>query len=425
VTAVPVLGPLGPLRVHAGPLLLDSVGSDPGLDVHVARRGPLAQPTLAALIALTEAGAVRGRGGAGFPLARKLRAAGGGRRPVVVVNAAEGEPASAKDQALLELAPHLVLDGAVVVARALGAREIHVVTPADRGEVRTAVGGAVGERRERGLRWHRHEAAPRFVAGQARAVLELLAGREALPVTAWEPEAVRGHRGRPTLLSNAETFAHVAALCRVGKEAYAAHGTPLEPGTTLLTVGACWRDTDRPNARVVEVGHGRWFGEVLDAAEVAGPVLVGGFHGTWVPGPDLASLPVSSVALRSRGLTIGAGVVLPLGVTGCPVRRTAEVVDVLARESAGRCGPCRNGLPALSVAVRALDEGGDTRDRIEQLVTVVTGRGACAHPDGTARLVRSLLSHLGGLVDDHLAGRCACLVVVGPSVAGGVGTGHV
>lgn len=411
MSGVRLRSPLGEVRVHPGPMLLRSVGSCPELAVHLEHHGPLPEPSFADLLTMMEAGAVRGRGGAGFPLARKLRAAAEGRRPVVVVNAAEGEPGSAKDQALLETAPHLVLDGAVIVARALGAREIHVVSPGDRPDAANSIARAVGERRERQLRWRRHETPARFVAGQARAVLELLAGRDARPVTAWEPEAVRGHRGRPTLLSNAETFAHVAALVRVGPMAYAAQGTQAEPGTTLLTIGAVGQGgASRASARVVEVGHGQWFGDVLDAAELAGPVLVGGYHGTWVPGRVLATLPVSAVALRSRDLTLGAGVVLPLGAGGCPVRRTAQVVDVLAQESAGRCGPCRNGLPALAVAVHALEAGLDARARVEQLAALVSGRGACAHPDGTARLVRSLLVQLDGLVDDHVHRRCSCSV---------------
>lgn len=412
--SVRLTGPLGDVRVDTGPLLLAAVGGATGLGAHLERHGPLPHVSLADLVTLTEAAAVRGRGGAGFPLARKLRAAGGGRRPVVVVNAAEGEPASAKDQALLETAPHLVLDGAVVVARALGSREVHVVTSSDRPGATAAVVAALAERRDRHVRWRRHETSARFVAGQARAVLELLAGREGLPVTAWEPEAVRGHRGRPTLLSNAETYAQVASLVRAGPEEYAAHGTRSEPGTTLLTIGPVGRPAPgRAPARVVEVGHGRWFGEVLTPEELAGPVLVGGYHGTWVTGGELATLPVSALAMRSRDLTLGAGVVLPLGAGGCPVRRTAEVVDVLARESAGRCGPCSNGLPALATAVRALDAGIDARARVEQLAALVTGRGACAHPDGTARLVRSLLERLGGAVEDHVDGRCACTGAVG------------
>ena len=112
-----------------------------------------------------------------------------------------------------------------------------------------------------------HEAASRFVSGQSRALIELMAGRPGLPVTSWAPEAVDGHRRRPTLLSNAESFAHLAAVVLWGVDAYAAHGTPDEPGTSLLTL------TTPPAAdgvfrgvHVVEVEHGDGAATVLDAA---------------------------------------------------------------------------------------------------------------------------------------------------------------
>ena len=128
------------------------------------------------------------------------------------------------------------------------------------------------ERRDRRVRLVRHVASPRFVAGQARAVLELMAGRPNLPVTAWSPEAVAGHRSRPTLLSNAETWAHVGHLLHTGPPS--GLGTDDEPGTTLLTLRL-------PGARVAvrEVEYGTPLRSVLPQEDAA--VLVGGFHGTW------------------------------------------------------------------------------------------------------------------------------------------------
>jgi NADH:ubiquinone oxidoreductase subunit F (NADH-binding) len=406
--------PVSDLVVLPGPMLLRDAWQGVDLLSHRAARGPLPHLPAGALVELVTAAVLRGRGGAGFPFGRKLAAtARGRRRPVVVVNAAEGEPESAKDTALLRTVPHLVLDGAATVADALGARDVHVVTASDRPETGDAVSAALGERDDPRLRWRHHEAAGRFVAGQSSAVVELLSGREGLPVSAWRPLAERGVGGRPTLLSNAETFAQVAVLVHDGLSAYASVGVPDEPGTRLLTVssrfaGRLRRSFREPEARVVEVTHGTPFSQVLGPHEVAGPVLLGGFHGTWVEGHDLAALEVSTAGLGRHGLTPGAGVVLPLGALGCAVRATADVAAYLAGESAGRCGPCRNGLPALADALDRLADGVDTRARVAELAGVVTGRGACAHPDGTARLATSLLDRLGAHVEEHLAGRCAC-----------------
>jgi NADH:ubiquinone oxidoreductase subunit F (NADH-binding) len=102
---------------------------------------------------------------------------------------------------------------------------------------------------------------------------------------------------------------------------------------------------------------------------------------------------------------VGAGVVLP-SAGRCAVRRTAELLDYLASQSARRCGPCLNGLPALASAFREVVDGRPRLDEVRRLAGLVDGRGACAHPDGTARLVRSLLVACPDAVDGHVEGRC-------------------
>lgn len=385
-------------RILPGPALLDGIGRGPDLAAHRQQYGHPAWVDLGELDDRVTRTRLRGRGGAAFPFGVKLRAAAAsGHRPVVVVNASEGEPASHKDGALALTRPHLVLDGALATAHALGAREVHVIVPHDRRPVAAALRAAVAERPERG-RITVHAAADRFVAGQARAVLELMAGRPNLPVTAWQPEAVDGHRGRPTLLSNAETWAHVGRLVLVGDAAYAAHGTATEPGTTLLTLSG-------PVPVVTEVAFGTPLADVAPPGWGHRPVLVGGFHGAWLSGADVSRARVSVDGLRELGAALGAGSVM--SPVGCPVVFTSRIVDYLAGQSAGRCGPCLNGLPALAEAVRAVTDGTGGTARVEQLAALVERRGACAHPDGTVRLVRSLLTALPDEVAAHGMGRCA------------------
>jgi NADH:ubiquinone oxidoreductase subunit F (NADH-binding) len=220
------------------------------------------------------------------------------------------------------------------------------------------------------------------------------------------PASVAGLGGRPTLVSNAETFAQVAALLALGPAAYAELGTPAEPGTTLLTVAG-----DGPHGAVIEVPFGVGLGEVLEFCgyDPASAVLLGGYHGTWVPEREAALLPVSREWLKAHGLSLGAGVVLPLDAQTCPVVVTAGVTGYLARVAAGRCGPCRNGLPALAEAVGALADGAGpaASRRTADLAALVTGRGACAHPDGTARLVASMLGAFPAEVRRHELGGCS------------------
>ena len=391
-------GPSGlDVDVCPGPSLLAGIDAGPSLTAHRSIRGDVPRLTLPELLPTVIH--LDGRGGAGFPLSRKLEGLARARRPPVVVNLAEGEPVSAKDAVLAAVAPHLVLDGAVAAAYALGSREVHLVVPGERDVVALALQTALSERDHGRWRFRLHRARPGFVSGQSRAVLELIEGRENKPVTSWESATVSGLGGRPTLLSNAETFAQLAArlLRPLGPS-----GIPNEPGTTLLTLAI---GDARPLVREVELGT-PW-ADVLQPDALRAPLLVGGYHGCWVPPNGLADLPVSRRALADRGLSLGAGVIMV--AAGCPVRVTARIAAHLALESAGRCGPCVRGLPTLAHLVGDLAAGRGEVAEVRRIAALVDGRGACAHPDGTARLVRSMLEAYGNEVEEHALGRCRYL----------------
>ena len=400
--------------VHEGPRLLADLDHGPGLAVH-RRRSAERRPWPASgaqLAELLEAIDLRGRGGAAFPLSRKVRTALKSRgRPIVVVNAAEGEPASSKDSALMMVKPHLVLDGAQLVALGIGSDTIHVVVPGERPAVQKAVRAALAERADADrVPMTLHVAECRFVAGESSAVLELLAGRPNLPVTTSRPSAISGLGGRPTVLSNAETYAQAAVLARDGVDTYCSLGTHAEPGTRLLTIDG---DGERPT--VLEVPHGTRLAPLLAAADADADsgLLLGGYHGTWLPPEAVVDLTVSATAMLDAGAAIGAGVMLPLRAGTCPVRRTAVVVGYLAGESANRCGPCKFGLPALAHALRDLAIGAvRSSERVVQLMDAVERRGACHHPDGTTRSIRSLLRAFPLEVDAHLSGSCLAAATV-------------
>ena len=145
----------------------------------------------------------------------------------------------------------------------------------------------------------------------------------------------------------------LAAVVLWGVDGYAAHGTPEEPGTSLLTLttppGADGVFTD---VHVVEVEHGDGAAAVLDADALASPLLVGGFHGAWVHPRDVPGLEWSSAALGEVGARLGAGALLSLSDGSCPVSETARYTSYLAGESAGRWGPaataCRPWPPRCS-----------------------------------------------------------------------------
>nr|WP_300051042.1 NADH-ubiquinone oxidoreductase-F iron-sulfur binding region domain-containing protein [uncultured Nocardioides sp.] len=140
---------------------------------------------------------------------------------------------------------------------------------------------------------------------------------------------------------------------------------------------------------------------------VAGaPALVGGFHGSWATWETVASLKVSVPGMRPLGVALGAGVVHAPGPGACPLALTVRITDYLASQCARRCGPCLNGLPAIALALHRVLDGSGGQARVEELASLVVRRGACAHPDGTVRLVRSLFTALPGEDSAHAAGGC-------------------
>ena len=271
----------------------------PGLAGHTARYGPppsaLSRRQRDALIAEVGRAGLTGRGGAGFPTARKLAAVAAGRAPVVVANGTEGEPASVKDRVLMACSPHLVLDGAVLAAEITGARRAVIVVHRD---VRAVLDEAVAERARARLDRVRLEirtAAEGFVAGQASAVVQWVQRGVPAPTATPRRLAQRGLRGAPTLVQNVETLAHLALIARYGASWFRSAGTPAEPGSMLVTVLGAVRE---PGVR--EVAIGTPVGQVLDLAGGASAplraLLLGGYFGAWVDAAEALDRPFSSAA---------------------------------------------------------------------------------------------------------------------------------
>jgi NADH:ubiquinone oxidoreductase subunit F (NADH-binding) len=385
-------------------------GREPSLAEHLAVHGPLpADRTPVRLRTDLSTSGLRGRGGAAFPAGVKADAVGGRRRPVLVVNGSEGEPMSSKDRVLLTRAPHLVLDGAVLAAEAVGARDVIVAAPA---ELLPHLATAVEERRgviDSRARIRLEPSAAGYVSGEETALLAHLEGKPPLPRTKPPLPVTRGLRGRPTLVHNVETIAHVALIARHGAAWFQEMGTRDHPGTTLVTVSGA---VERP--AVHEVALGTPLREIVTRAggERASTraLLVGGYFGAWID-RDGEGLTFDDASLRTVGGGVGAGVIVVLGVDACPVAETARLAAWMSDESAGQCGPCVFGLAALADVLQRFATGRTERDdvaRLRRWTALVRGRGACHHPDGVARMVASATRVFGRELADHARrGSCA------------------
>jgi len=396
------------------PRLLAGIPAHGSLDLaeHHSLHGPLPQMTRhrrrrSELIAEIERSGLRGRGGANFPTAQKLEAVAGSRgRPIVVINAAEGEPASHKDATLTRALPHLVLDGGELAVQALGASELIVAVNESAIAGFESLATAIAERgtSARSSARIRLVGVPdRYVAGQETALISHLNGVSALPTFTPPLPFQHGVARRPTLVSNAETFAHVALIARHGAHWFRELGTGAQPGSALVTLSG---PVAYPG--VYEIECGAPLGSLVDAAgglsAPARALLLGGYGGSWVPAEHLDSLCFSEEQLALYGASPGAGVVVVLSENACPVAETARLARWLAGESAGQCGPCLHGLEALATSLETIagqDAHAATRERVEQLLALVRRRGACAHPDGSARLIQSAIDTFESEFDEH------------------------
>jgi NADH:ubiquinone oxidoreductase subunit F (NADH-binding) len=414
-------------RASAGlPRLLASVevGGPATLARHIAVHGEL--PTQRQrrrraehpLIEQAERAVLRGRGGAGFPIATKMRAvAKQRRRPLVVVNATEGEPASSKDRTLCELTPHLILDGAELAATAVGAEEAIVCLCESAPDAAASIGAAIEERNSGGAKGsivlRTDLVPPGYVSGQESALVNHLNGARAIPTFTPPMPFEQGVRRRPTLINNAETLAQLALIARHGAAWYRELGTPSQPGSTLVTLSG-------PIAHpgVYEIEYGASLSSLIEAAggitARARAALFGGYAGAWIDSRLLAGIALSDEHLAVHGASLGAGIVLLLSEEACPVAETVRVARWMAGQSARQCGPCLNGLDALAATVEELMEGttrGNPTVRLKRLASLTRRRGACAHPDGAVRFILSSYATFNVEFADHARhGACdACL----------------
>lgn len=402
----------GPVTANPGADLPRLLGYAPDLASHVARYGALPSSYEGVLGALEEAN-LRGRGGAGFPTARKIAAVAvaaqtaPGACAVVVANGTEGEPLSLKDKALLTVSPHLVLDGLALAARLVEATRQVICIERGNHTVEAAVRGALLERG--GPSVEVVTAPRRYLSGQETALVSHINGGTGKP--GLERPFVRGVGGLPTLVDNVETLAHLALIARYGASWYREVGTPEDPGSSLVTVTGC---VARPG--VYEVANGSRFDDLLARAGVgeAGAtrpraVLVGGYYGRWARANVVSRLALGPAALARAGLSFGCGVIAVLDDNTCAVAETARVAAWFAANSAGQCGACTWGLRDLAHTTARLSTASAGAGELGQLhrwANMIEGRGACRLPDGAIAFLRSALEVFADEIDEHIAGRC-------------------
>ncbi len=375
------------------------------------------------IVDAVEASGLRGRGGAYFPVHLKWRAASAAATrngtPSLVVNAEEGEPGVFKDRALMEADPHRLIEGVCIAAHAVGADLAFIyvngqaalshqrLTTAlaqaeEAGVLRAGAPGAQNARAHKGsdtagLRVEIRRGAGGYVCGEETVLLESIEGRRAVPRLRPPFPTERGLWGRPTVISNVETLCNLPDLFRFGVDWFRDAGTDDAPGTKLISLSGAV-----PRPGLIEVPMGATVAAILHIGGVADPaalggVVAGGPSGGLLPATKL-DLPIGPGALDEAGAVLGSGGIVAFDAA-TPVGEILQIeADYNARESCGKCTPCREGGERLAAAVRRLRSAGQAdreaaRADIDALIPLLRSASLCGLGQMAVAPVTSALAH--------------------------------
>lgn len=347
-----------------------------------------------------ETAGLTGRGGAGFSTAIKLKAAKENGAELIV-NVCDGEVGAAKDAWIVAHHLHELIEGAALVA---SGRRPRIRYAAHRGSRTAQLLEAAG--------LPVLEVPHRYVSSEETALISLAQGGLAKPMTKRAPFVFGGRdsQGRkvpPTVVLNAETVWRISQIHRLGAKWFRSFGTTAEPGPRLVAVGG---HVARPG--MYEASAGVALTDLLDSAGGLPPdarhLGVGGLGGVVLTAAEAKTTIWDTPGMKRHGGALGPGIVTVWNPAECPIETAAGIISYGAGESAGQCGPCMFGLPALAAdwADLARNPTGKGRDRLMLRLSLLERRGACAHPDGVARFAQSALRTLAQEFAAHANRTC-------------------
>jgi NADH-quinone oxidoreductase subunit F len=364
------------------------------------------------ILAEVLASGLRGRGGAGFPVAKKwgIAAEASSTPRYIVCNAGEDEPGSFKDRMLLEYRPHLVLEGITLAAEAIQADEGFLYLNETYEECFATMHAAIEEARP-SIKMTIKKAPTVYVAGEDSAALEVLEGRPPKPRQKPPYPAAAGLFGKPTVVNNTETLANVPLIVRNGAVWFRNYGTPESPGTMLFCLG-----DEMSNPGLYELPLGtplRHLYENLGGGLKNGrklkAILPGGPSCAFLT-PVQIDIHLDPESLKQAGSTLGCGVMRFYDEEACMVNETLQIAQFFARESCGQCPACRMETSMLSTMLERIQQGkGDAAlfDQFQKILDFNRGKGYCALVNMPGPPIMSALRLFREEFEFHLRhGRC-------------------
>jgi len=383
---------------------------------------------------------LRGRGGGGFPTGRKWEAARVQKagKKYVICNGDEGDPGAFMNRSVMEGNPHSVIEGLMIAARAIGADQTLVYVRAEYPLAVERMRRAVADAEREGIlgsnvfgtglsmRCDVMEGAGAFVCGEETAMIASIEGRRGMPTPKPPFPAQSGLWGKPTIINNVETLAHVSRILLEGPEVFRSIGTPDSPGTkTFALTGHV------ANTGLVEVPFGTKLREIVleisgGVTDDNGKLMKNGFKAVQIGGPsggclteEHLDLPLAYDSLRSVGAMVGSGGLVVMNQRTCMVSIARFFMEFTQRESCGKCVLCREGTKQLLALLDDVIEGragAGTLDLLENLGKAVQVGSLCGLGKTAPNPVLSTLRYFRKEYEEHIfekkcsTGRCKALL---------------
>jgi NADH-quinone oxidoreductase subunit F len=416
--------------VGGDPILLFHDIDEPGLntlEVYERRGGYEAlrktlQSSPEEVLAQLEASGIRGRGGAGFSMGKKVSFLPKGTMDkYLVCNADESEPGTFKDRELMQKSPHMLIEGIVIASYAAGTNRSFIyirgeyvlqadVLDAALAEAREA--GYVGERilgSEHSLSLVVHRGAGAYICGEETGLLDSLEGKRGNPRLKPPFPAVQGLYQGPTLINNVETLATVPAIMRMGGEEYAKLGVETSTGTKLVSISG---QVQRPGNYEIELG--------IPSREIIYGLAGGPPEGReikcWFPGGSSApvltaddlDVPYDFDSLAKAGSMLGSGAIIIVDDSTPIVELAMKLAKFYRHESCGKCTPCREGTNWTVKMLERIDSGEATPMDLDIMASVqehIIGNCLCVLGDAMAMPIGSMIAKFRPEFEAHIESR--------------------
>ena len=375
------------------------------------------------LVSLVKDSGLRGRGGAGFPTGLKWTFIPK-NEPVryLICNNDEGEPGTFKDRYILELSPHMLIEGMVIAAYAIRAHKAYIYTRCEFYEEIAWMNAAIEEAKAAGylgknilnsgfdFELDHYIGAGAYICGEETGLIRSLEGKKGQPMVKPPFPAVKGYLGQPTIVNNTETLASIPWIVTHGAAGFRKIGTEKSPGTKLFCIsgavkkpGVYEKPLGYPLKKLIEEDAGG----MIDGARLKA-VIPGGASAPVLTAAEVENMPLDFDSLAAAGSMLGSGAVIVIPDSQSMFEMLKVTADFYHHESCGQCTPCREGTGWIANILQGVQEkkaSQEDYDRVFQIADQMMGRTICALSDAAAMPTKAMIKKFRDELNQQLKAK--------------------